>query len=1112
VKQLVTHLPRAALWVVVLLLLAGTLATVATAQASSPSYTLYGQTRTTGGVGAVPAGVQVDLVSRATGATYTTTTASGGTFSFTTASTSGALVPGYWGVWIPPQSNLSLPGCKPCGIFSSNQNPQFGFINATALTTSTYPSILTNVNVVISTGQIGATVKYQGQPVAGAQVQLLAPQYNNFALASNVTATNGTFTLKVPAGSWVLKTTLPGFPNVYNFSAITVSSFEKVTLPTINLASWLFSGTVFQASNPNAGVPNGGNVTLWDGADGYIYSNPTFPGGSYAVGTYPAGFSGTTGQSFDVVLSTVGYTTIAYTHTSSGTPFTQNAYVTPMTAAQRGIYTTTLNFSGINVNTGTGSLSVKTAATLGNDTVFATLPNASIGQMWAQLGLDFNHATTLPFGMLPSLYAFENASGPFFPAVQAGVAINGTTFSPSANSGTLASQSSTCTSGSCGLSSANTINLGWNQVFSLNGSVTKNSGTYTLSFGFQHPTSSDTYNYTVVLPAGYVLSAGTAAPAQSKLVAAGPGNTWTSFTLVSQPSAVNGGSASFTIVKYANLTANVNASVRNFAFSSSNVLNSTHGNYTVVVGLGQNVTFSALNSTYPAGTNGTSFQWVFGDGNHTTTTQPTTNHTYTAATGATPDSGKLTVTSSGGQINSTTFSVWVGEGPVTAVISSNATAAQNRTAGTTPYIFVNWSTVLYFNASASNATISPSAPIPGVLSVASYVITAKGFKTTQNYSVGQGAYFGSNYSYQFLGAGVYYNNHTTIGGTPVFFKGWQYNLTLTVWDGTGQSAAASLIILVNDTQMPVSGFQILNSLGKPVTGSGVVTAANLTAKVQFNGVNASDPNNGSITKYYWLVTNSGNSTVHSGWNQTTIKPYPTAWLAPQTKPYTVNLTVWDLNGNKGWTTQSLAVTTNSTNAVIMSANNLTGPSSVNSGTSYTFWVNFTTVGGPKSVAQNVQVSFYTTPPSSSNRAYIAGTPGTVQFFNYTSGVVNSLPFATGTIPTMNNGTTYRAQITWTPTSTGNFVLYANATASNEYSGNYNNGPQVISQSITVNPNPTTQLLEYVAIIVAVIAVILAIFFLYRRRTRRTVVTRTTTRSGGRSKTTTTEDDEDDDDT
>jgi hypothetical protein len=113
---------------------------------------------------------------------------------------------------------------------------------------------------------------------------------------------------------------------------------------------------------------------------------------------------------------------------------------------------------------------------------------------------------------------------------------------------------------------------------------------------------------------------------------------------------------------------------------------------------------------------------------------------------------------------------------------------------------------------------------------------------------------------------------------------------------------------------------------------------------------------------------------------------------------------------------------------------------------------------------------------------------------------------------MNNGTTYRAQITWTPTSTGNFVLYANATASNEYSGNYNNGPQVISQSITVNPNPTTQLLEYVAIIVAVIAVILAIFFLYRRRTRRTVVTRTTTRSGGRSKTTTTEDDEDDDDT
>ncbi|MGI0155663.1 MAG: PKD domain-containing protein, partial [Thermoplasmata archaeon] len=581
-------------------------------------------------------------------------------------------------------------------------------------------------------------------------------------------------------------------------------------------------------------------------------------------------------------------------------------------------------------------------------------------------------------------------------------------------------------------------------------------------------------------------------------------------TLVSLPSASTSGTASFQIVKYANLTANVNASVQNFAFSHSNVLNSTHDNYTVVVGVGQNVTFSALNSTYPAGTNGTSFTWVFGDANTSTVSTPTTNHTYTVASGASPDAGKLTVRSSGGLSNTTDFFVWVGTGPVTAVLTSNASASQNRSSGGVQYVLVNWGTVLYFTASASSAQISPSAPTPGVLSVASYTIVAKGFKATQNYSVGQGAYFGSNYSYQFLGAGVYYSNHTTIGGAPVYFKGWQYNVTLNVWDGTGQSGTATLSVLVADTQKPVSSFQLLNSAGKPVSRSGVVTAANLTAQVQLNGANSSDPNNGSIASYYWHISNAGNNSVEIGINQTGVKPYPNRWLAPQQKPYTVNLTVTDLNGNKGYTTQSLSVTVDPTTAVIMAANNMTGPSSLTQGTLVTYWVNITAGGGSKSVAQNVQVAFYLTSPSGTSRSYIAGTPGTVQFYNYTNGVVNSAPQYTGSIPSLAYNSTYRAEITWSPIKTGNFVLTANVTAANEYSGNYPSGPQVQTRSITVNPNPTTQLLEYVAIIVAVIVVIVAIVFLYRRRTRRTTTLKTTGRSGiERSRGKVSDDDEDD---
>ncbi|MGC2205182.1 MAG: hypothetical protein WA719_04565 [Thermoplasmata archaeon] len=1114
---MVSHLPRAALWVVVLLLLAGTVATIATAQAATPNYTLTGYAYQPGSSGGVPAGAQVDLVARATGAIYTTTVQTGGAFTFTTASTGGALAPGYWGVVLPPQGNVTprYPATTPFAVLPVNQNPSYGYINATALTTTLYPTVVRNVAALSYNGTLTGIVKEGGAPVVGAQVQLLAPNWAGLVLVNNTTTSTGAYSFKVPFGTWVLKTTATGSSTRYSFLNVSVSS-RATTYANVSVSNYLISGFVDQAANPNAPVPNGGNVTLWDGWNQYLYSSSTYPGGFYSSGSYPGNF--TSGpQTFTVILSTVGYETTSYQHTvSSAAPYSRNVTASPLTAAERGIYNTTLNFSGINPASGKGTLNVVTAASLGNDTVFSNLPNQSVGQMWAQLGLDFhtgNPQTNFQLSQLPAFYAFQNASGPFFPAVQAGVSINSTTFlnAPLA-SGKLASESTTC-AGSCGLGSTATIGLGWNQTFTLNGSLTVNSSQYSISFGFAHPLSSDTYNYSVVLPTGYALAAGTTAPANSKLVAAGPDHTWTKFTLVSQPSSSPSGTASFNIIRYSNMTANVNISVNNFAFSSSNILNGTHAGYTAVVGVGQNVTFSALNSTYPAGTNGTKFVWTFGDGGSPVTVynNATTNHTYTVASGATPYNGTVTITSSGGLLNSTSFSVWAGVGPVTANISTNASASQNRTAGAQPYVFLNWGTVISFNASASTAKISPTAPVPGVLSVASYAFVAKGFKATYNLSAGQGQNFSSPYSYQFLGAGVYYANHTVINGVTVDFKGWQYNLTLTVWDGMGQRGVATLTVLVNDTQKPVSGFQVLNSAGKAVSGSGVVAANNLTAKVQFNGANATDPNNGSVTSYYWLVTNSGNASVHSGVNQTTVKPYPTLWLAPQQKAYTINLTVWDLNGNKGWTTQSLAVSVNSTTAPIMAANNLTAPTSYNSGSSYTLKVNITTGGGSQSTGQNVQVWFYLTSPSGTSRSYIAGTPGTVQFYNYTSGVVNTIPFATGVIPSMSYNTTVLAEITWSPTSTGNFVLYANVTASNEYSGDYINGPQVASQSITVNPNPTTQLLEYVAIAVAVVVVIVAIVFLYRRRTGRSTTTKTTSRSGlerGRSKSSS--DDEDDD--
>jgi len=153
-------------------------------------------------------------------------------------------------------------------------------------------------------------------------------------------------------------------------------------------------------------------------------------------------------------------------------------------------------------------------------------------------------------------------------------------------------------------------------------------------------------------------------------------------------------------------------------------------------------------------------------------------------------------------------------------------------------------------------------------------------------------------------------------------------------------------------------------------------------------------------------------------------------------------------------------------------------------------------GGSKSVAQNVTVAFYLMSSSGTgSRNYIGGAPASVKFYNYTSGVVNTHPFATGLIATLAYNTTVRAVVTWTPSITGNYVLTANVTASNEFAGDYLNGPNVKTMSISIGPNPTTQLLEYVAIGVAVVVVIALIVLYYRRRTKAGETKGGTSRSG-----------------
>src|SRR5579871_440318 len=1082
-------LTRVALWALVFIVLASTLATIPGAQAGSPPNTLLGYVKQAGGSLAppVPAGVTVDLIDSATHATYSTATStSSGEFNFTDATTGNSLVPGWYGLWVPPQVDANLYGCAPCAVLPADQNPQYVWESQTSLTSTTSPVTITGVQLDPMNATIwGNVTGPNGKPVGGATVELLAPDFNNFVLASNTTATKanstynyakGTFSLPAPWGTWILETIIPGSPPSYSYLQAVVNA----DLITVNPA--VGSYTVWGYANQPGGapVPNGGNVTVFDPTNGLVYSSPTPAGGFYSVGTYPAGFTGVGTQSLIVSVSPVGYQTVSYglsvnpgNPTGGPNPHT----VTTSALAPPAVYNTTLSFSP-----GFGKVQISTNATLQNDSVFPDLANASIGQLWAQLALDWQNNLSFSAGNLPTLLSWVNSSGPFFAAGQSALTVNGTGFGQPTNF--TVSDASSCTT-FCGLSSNAWLDLNWSQSYNVTSALPTSNGSYSIALTFRHPTHDEAFNYTVALPSGYVLAAGSAAPAQTKLVPAGPGGTWTSFTLVSQPSASPSGTATFSIVKYSGITANVNVSATNFAFSKANILNSTHGNYTAIVGVGENVTFSGANSTFPAGSNGTLFQWNFGDGGSENTSKATTYHTYATAGDFV---GSLKVTSSGGLTSQVPFRIFTDNAAPSANISVNATV---QSTGGAQYVIVNWSSTLHLNASTTSDQVFSGANVSGILSVATWTITSTGFSETANYSVAQGGKVFTNLTRAFLGAGHYLTASNFNGsGTPVTFFGWQYNVTLKVFDVAGHSSVAQLYVLVRDTEKPTPVLVLQNSAGATVTSAGIVEATNGTAEATLNGANSSDPHNGTVLSYVWNVSNAGNSSFKNltFWRNASAAlkaptSWPHVWLPPQTKPYTVNLTVMDRASNTAFTKASLTIAINATTRPILSVTNLTAPSTMTDGSSYTIWANITNTVGKNSTANGVSAVFYLLPPSGSgSKIIIGGSPGSVEFYNYTSNTTISATAWSGPVNLPYNHTV-RAVIQFNPSQTGNYNLWVNATATNEFVSDYANGANTAQVAVTLNANPLTQDLIYVAIVVVVILVIGGLVWYTRFRGR-----------------------------
>lgn len=1111
------RLPQVALWGLVVLVLAGVLASVPGALATStPTYTLTGYVQQPGGPSAppVPSGVAVDLLSSATHQVFTTTTLAGtsGQFNFSSAGNAASLQPGWWGTWVPPQAHVRVGGSSTLdAILPQSQNPTYQYENVSDLTTANYQVTISGVQVLQYTSTIWGNVSYNGRAAGGAAVQLLDPTFNGFVLANNTTdsvKTNttvvGEYSVSVPVGTWVLQTTVAGSPNYVNYTQVTVAAPTMTVNPVLSVGtSYLTWGYLNQAAHPATHVPTGGNVTLFDTANGLIYSAPTPAGGFYSIGSYPAGFVGPGANTFAVVLSNVGYQTAWYPLTvssaSRGTPNPHNVLVPSMTAPA--VYNTTLNFSK-----GFGKVQVNTSAMLRNDSTFPDWANASVGQLWAQAALDLQGNLTFSMANYATLMTWVQNAGPFFPAGQAQLTVNGTGFGQPTNF--TVTNTTTCAS-FCGLNSPATLGLHYGQAYNATAKI-PNAKSYSLSFNFRHPTHAQTINYSVILPPNYVLSAGTAAPPQTTIVP-GPGGTYTQFTLVSKPSANPSGTATFTIVKSGNVTPRVNVTVANFTFSQKNVLNDSAGNYTVIVGVGQNVTFSAANSTFPAGTNGTKYNWSFGDAGTSVVSIPTTNHTY-AASGA--YSGTLTVTSSGGQKNSTTFTVYASSALPTAHIWVNSTVLS---AGGENYTMINWSQTLHFNASQSLLPLSGTT-LHDVLSVAAWNLTA--FKSTwlSNESRSAGANPLGNFTQTFLGAGHYLTS-ATVGNTPVKLSGWQYNLTLTVWDAAGHRATDRLAVLVRDTEKPTPVATVLNAAGKSVGASGVVEGANHTAYVQLSATNSTDPHNGSVTWFNWTITNKGNASANrtidlAAPSLGTVPPNKPLWLAPQSKPYTVNLTVTDRNGNVAWTVVSLTVAVNTSTRPVLSVGNLTAPSTMTDGSSSTIWVNVTNTIGKNSSAEGASVLFYLLPSDGSGTPIaIGGSPASVQWFGYVNGTVNSTSAGTGSIKIAYNQT-YRAVIQWTPARSGTWGLWANATATNEFAGDYVSGVNQAHVAVTLKQNPIVTDYYYIAIAAAAVIIIVAIVFWMRRRGGKSTTTKSSSKSGlerGGSKKDKEKDEDDEDD-
>lgn len=1023
-----------------------------------------------------PAGVNVTLFQKGSDLLCNATTTLGGQALFL-SSAACDLTPGWYTAQVPAQVDRAV---SPAQYIVPSQSTRDTFYASASTLASGGPIDLSGLSSLLLSSTIRGNVNASGHPVSGAVVEIRDPSQNGFVLSNGTFS--GTYSLPAPVGTWTVyaQANIPGASTPrYNFTRAVVSSAGATTWTNLSITNYLVQG--YLVPTTGYAITNNTNVTLFDLSTGGVYHSSSTSGNFFQAGTYAsllAGNPGTPGTQFLMFLSPQGYETATqYLKVSAAGP-TLSLSV-PVTADGTHPPTAEATTIAFPQNFSTADVTSQVTRTAGS--TFVSLPNASVGNLYAQMALDFGSPPAVNASSA-EFTAFQNwlaSSGPVYPADVMGLAVNGTNFVETGNFHLNYTSVPTDTN----FDSNQALGYRTTENYTLGTALKPSYSSYQLTLGFRYPVSNEALNYTVVLPPDYVLGAHASAPLGTVLTPAGPGGTWTAFTLsaLHSPGPELNSTAQFTAYRFQNVSAIVNVTSSNFAFSSHNVLNSSRANYTVVVGAGQNVSLSAANSLIPSAFNVTAYRWTFGDGTPgVNTTNVTVYHTY-AKGGSYP--GSLTLVANGGQTSVVSFKVLVDSVPPTPQIATNASAVDwLNGAHTLGVTYVNYSTSLRFNATGSTDALYSGASVPGVIADAIWNISAGPTYASYNYSLGAGARVLANVTYAFLGAGPWLN-HTVINGTTYATKGWVYRVSETLFDSGGNRANATLWVLVNDTQKPDAIGSLQNSKGQNVTT--LVEGGNETAQVTLIDKYSHDPGNGSIAAYRWTVNNSKGSGFTPRYFNATTDVAPSVWLPAAQGTYSFNLTVTDLAGNTATTILPLTVSPNRTLRPVLQVSNFTTPTSLTAGSSYTIWTNVTNAGGNSSVAENVTVTFYLTSPGvTDHRALVGGAPGAVRFYGYTNGVVNGTVAFTG-LATLKHNQTLRAEVTFTAPGnlTGSRALWTNATATNEFPGDYVGGANLAQISVSVNPSPTNQYLEYGIVAAVGILIIVLVYFAYRRRAR-----------------------------